>query len=167
MSDEKKQGPIASCIGFLLMCGLIVGGCGLIIEMGNDQDPVAIKDSPAGGDEMPREPVIETHPPSQPVSRTGTPAGKQFVQAMWADLVSFAPSETFAAYGFGDGGPHAAWRNTMDNVTRSPEYAEFSVADRIAIGQLDALAMRYLATQGQNDQFTTHTSAELQDYLTR
>jgi hypothetical protein len=74
------------------------------------------------------------------------------------ELDGFKMSESFALYGFGQGGPHLQWLNRL----RDAKSRVSPGVGRLGFGMLEELGMAYVASRGQETDKTKHFRSELE-----
>ena len=74
------------------------------------------------------------------------------------ELDGFRMSESFALYGFGQGGPHLQWLNRL----RDAKSRVSPGVGRLGFGMLEELGMAYVASRGQETERTQHFRKEIE-----
>lgn len=159
MAKNQQPGPIQTCLGFLLMCVLIVGGCGLYFESRKptDRPPNHAPLAKANTHQI----IGQGMPPlsEQPEKSI---YGQLFLISMLTDLDSFRSTEEFKVFGFGAGGKYHRWLKEMEAVETRQDYARFTRHEKLACGDLMALGMAYLQDGNQQTEKTAFFRAEIQ-----
>jgi len=87
--------------------------------------------------------------------------GQLFLTSMLIDLDSFRGSEEFRIKGFAQSSKHKRWLDQMQAVKQSPDFAKFTQAERIAVGDLESLGMQYMQNRNQEEDYTRFARAEI------
>jgi hypothetical protein len=90
--------------------------------------------------------------------QTEPTAGRQFLQTKLAELDSFKSNPSFHEYGFGIGRPFNPW---LKSVESNRDAADFSLQERIAVGDLMMLGLKYVNTKGLENDYTRFSRAEI------
>lgn len=91
--------------------------------------------------------------------------GQLFLTSMLLDLDSFRGSEEFRIKGFAQSSKHKRWLDEMQAVKQSPDFAKFTQAERIAVGDLETLGFRYMQNRNQEEEYTRFARAEIKRVL--
>lgn len=86
--------------------------------------------------------AVQTHAQSR---------GQVFLAAKLAELDAFKFDPRFRQYGFGAGGPFKEWLNAVQSKRNAQE---FTLMERVAVGDLLNLGMEYLKTNGRENEFS-------------
>lgn len=87
-----------------------------------------------------------------------TRAGRQFLRLKLRELDSFKSNKEFHFYGFGGGGPYNSW---LKSIEAKRGAKEFSLYERIAVGDLEQLGLQYMWHKGRESDYTRFARREI------
>ena len=98
------------------------------------------------------------------------PATKAFLEGRLAELDAFKTSQTFANLGFGTGGPHYVWLESIQ-IERKKYKGKGSIENPCfeagALTALLTLGMEYMRTSGMDNELTRFMRADIHAHLRR
>ncbi|MFG0275175.1 MAG: hypothetical protein ACF8QF_08960 [Phycisphaerales bacterium] len=117
--------------------------------------------SPDGGHRLPLDPESDDLSPREDTP-AHTDAGRQFLKSKLVELDRFRLDSKFHQFGFGAGGPYNSWLRSVESKQNA---RDFSLAERVAIGDLHMLAFEYLNTNGQDNDYTRFAREQINDVI--
>lgn len=100
--------------------------------------------------------------PNDPNLEETTESGQRFLKKMLAELDLLRSTKSFREWGFSLKGPHNKWLKTVE---AKREEKEFSLRERIAVGDLEMLGLNYLSSKGKETELTRYSRSQIEEAL--
>lgn len=105
------------------------------------------------------EPKIEI---ADAATKTEKTIGQIFLREKYNELLSFKSSQNFAKFGFAEGGPYKKWLMEVELRRDSPD---FSLMERVAIGDLLGLALEYSSNRGKETEYSRFAKSKIEERI--